>query len=65
MCTKAWRNEEYIIPIGSIMIDYIHLFNFHIALQFTRDSIDVYICGIYNGILDLDLFTLLEEVTQG
>ena len=25
--------------------------------QFTRETIDVYSCGVYNGMLDLDPFT--------
>ena len=33
--------------------------------QFTRETIDVYNCGVYNGMLDVDPFTPLVEVTQG
>ena len=33
--------------------------------RFTRETIDVYICGVYYGMLDLDHFALLDEVTQG
>ena len=32
---------------------------------FTRETIDVYSCGVYNGMLDLDPFAPLEELTQG
>ena len=32
---------------------------------FTRETIDLYSCGVYNGMLDLDLFAPLEELTQG
>ena len=31
---------------------------------FTRETIDVYSCGVYNGMLDLDPFAPLEELTQ-
>ena len=33
--------------------------------QFTQETIDVYSCGVYNGMLDLDRFTPLDEVAQG
>ena len=33
--------------------------------QFTGETINVYGCGIYNGMLDLDPFAPLEELTQG
>ena len=33
--------------------------------QFTCKTIDVYSCGVSNGMLDLDPFTTLDEVTQG
>ena len=33
--------------------------------QFTCETIDVYSCGVYNGMLDLDPFTPLDEVTEG
>ena len=36
-----------------------------VKYQFTREAIDVYSCGIYHGMLDLDPFTPLDEVTQG
>ena len=31
--------------------------------QFTREIINVYSRGVYNGMLDLDTFTPLDEVT--
>ena len=33
--------------------------------QFTQETIDVCSCGVYNGMLYLDPFAPLEEVTQG
>ena len=33
--------------------------------QFNWETVGVYNCGIYNGILDLDPFAPLGEVTQG
>ena len=33
--------------------------------RFTRETIDVYSSGVYNGMLDLDPFAPLDEVTQG
>ena len=33
--------------------------------QFTRETIGVYSCGIYNGMLELNPFAPLDEVTQG
>ena len=32
---------------------------------FTRETIDVYSGGVYNGMLALDCFAPLEELTQG
>ena len=32
---------------------------------FTGETLDVYSCGVYNGMLDLDPFAPLDEVTQG
>ena len=31
--------------------------------EITRETIDVYSCGVNNGMLDLDLFAPLDEVT--
>ena len=33
--------------------------------QFIRETIDVYHCGVYNGMLDLDPFTAQDDVMQG
>ena len=33
--------------------------------RFTRETIDVYSCGVYDGMLDLDPFAPLDELTQG
>ena len=33
--------------------------------EITRETIDVYSCGVYNGMLDLDPSTPLDGVTQG
>ena len=33
--------------------------------QFTCETIDVYSCGVYDGMLDLDPFAPLDELTQG
>ena len=35
-----------------------------VKYRFTRQIVDVYSFGVYNGILGLDPFTPLEEVTQ-
>ena len=32
--------------------------------QFTRETIDVYSCGVYNDMLHLDPFTSIDDVTQ-
>ena len=32
--------------------------------RFTCETIDVYSCGVHNGILELDPFTPLDEGTQ-
>ena len=37
----------------------------HVKYQFIRLTIDVYGCGMYNGMPDLDPFASLEEVSQG
>ena len=35
-----------------------------VKYQYTQESVNVYCCGIYNGMQEFDLFPPLHEVTQ-